>query len=84
MHLDVSPIDGSTQDEVPRLLGLGATTTDVGQGPDRNWVVTADPRATRSASCALWRRRAGYGSPGGQPRASSSARISSSRRYGSR
>ncbi|WP_217576924.1 VOC family protein, partial [Streptomyces sp. GbtcB7] len=32
LHLDVSPIDGSTEDEVTRLLGLGATTTDVGQG----------------------------------------------------
>jgi hypothetical protein len=44
LHLDVSPIDGSTEDEVTRLLGLGATKTDVGQGPDRNWVV---PHRTR-------------------------------------
>lgn len=43
LHLDVSPIDRSTEDEVSRLLGLGATRTDVGQGPDRNWVVMADP-----------------------------------------
>ncbi|MFF5302746.1 VOC family protein [Streptomyces sp. NPDC013161] len=43
LHLDVSPIDGSTEDEVTRLLGLGATTTDVGQGADRSWVVMADP-----------------------------------------
>ncbi|MFG2303787.1 VOC family protein [Actinacidiphila glaucinigra] len=43
LHLDVSPIDGSTEDEVTRLLGLGATRTDVGQGPDRGWVVMADP-----------------------------------------
>ena len=43
LHLDVSPIDGSTEDEVTRLLGLGATRTDVGQGPDRSWVVMADP-----------------------------------------
>ncbi|MFE3140899.1 VOC family protein [Streptomyces scopuliridis] len=42
LHLDVSPIDGSTEDEVTRLLGLGATKTDVGQGPDRSWVVMAD------------------------------------------
>lgn len=41
--LDVSPIDGSTEDEVTRLLGLGATRTDVGQGSDRNWEVMADP-----------------------------------------
>lgn len=43
LHLDVSPIDGSTEDEVARLLRLGATRTDVGQGPNRNWVVMADP-----------------------------------------
>jgi hypothetical protein len=40
--LDVSPIDGSTEDEVTGLPGLGATRTDVGQGSDRNWVVMAD------------------------------------------
>lgn len=27
LHLDVSPIDGSIEDEVTRLLGLGATKT---------------------------------------------------------
>ncbi|WP_406016663.1 VOC family protein [Streptomyces sp. NBC_00984] len=43
LHLDVSPIDGSTGDEVTRVLGLGATKADVGQGSDRNWVVMADP-----------------------------------------
>ncbi|WP_320773852.1 VOC family protein [Streptomyces sp. CRN 30] len=43
LHLDVSPIDGSTADEVARLLRLGATTVDVGQGHDRNWTVMADP-----------------------------------------
>ncbi|MYW00796.1 VOC family protein [Streptomyces sp. SID3343] len=43
LHLDVSPVDVSTEDEVTRLLGLGATTTDVGQGAARSWVVMADP-----------------------------------------
>nr|WP_067830348.1 VOC family protein [Actinomadura kijaniata] len=43
LHLDVSPIDGSTDDEVTRLLGLGAVKIDLGQGPDRSWVVMADP-----------------------------------------
>lgn len=43
LHLDVSPIDGSTEDEVARLLGLGAATVDVGQGRGRSWVVMADP-----------------------------------------
>ncbi|NAS25721.1 VOC family protein [Herbidospora sp. NEAU-GS84] len=43
LHLDVSPIDRSTDDEVTRLLGLGAVRRDLGQGPDRSWVVMADP-----------------------------------------
>ncbi|MPY37828.1 VOC family protein [Streptomyces adustus] len=43
LHLDVSPIDVSTDDEVARLLGLGAAKVDVGQGPGRSWVVMADP-----------------------------------------
>ncbi|NUW40848.1 VOC family protein [Nonomuraea rhodomycinica] len=43
LHLDVSPIDRSTEDEVARLLDLGAAKVDVGQGPSRSWVVMADP-----------------------------------------
>ncbi|MFG2426949.1 VOC family protein [Streptomyces sp. NPDC048590] len=43
LHLDVSPIDAGTEEEVARLVGLGATRADVGQGPDRSWVVMADP-----------------------------------------
>lgn len=43
LHLDVNPIDASTDDEVARLLSLGATTVDEGQDPARNWTVTADP-----------------------------------------
>ncbi|MEU8621486.1 VOC family protein [Streptomyces sp. NPDC048623] len=43
LHLDVSPIDGSTDDEVARLLRLGAAKVDVGQGPGRSWVPMADP-----------------------------------------
>ncbi|MEU8539892.1 VOC family protein [Streptomyces sp. NPDC048717] len=43
LHLDVSPIDRGTAEEVERLLALGATTVDVGQGPGRSWVVMADP-----------------------------------------
>ncbi|MCX0245255.1 VOC family protein [Streptomyces drozdowiczii] len=43
LHLDVSPIDRSTEAEVTRLLALGATRVDVGQGEGRSWVVLADP-----------------------------------------
>lgn len=43
LHFDLRA-DGTTQaQEVDRLLGLGATRVDVGQGPDVTWVVLADP-----------------------------------------
>src|SRR5579871_5926181 len=40
LHLDFRPDDH--QAEVDRLLGLGATRADIGQG-DEPWVVMADP-----------------------------------------
>jgi hypothetical protein len=40
LHLDFRPEDQGA--EVVRLLGLGATYADVGQG-DETWVVLADP-----------------------------------------
>lgn len=44
VHLDLVPAAGATRDEeVDRLLGLGATRVDVGQPPDASWVVLADP-----------------------------------------
>ncbi|MEV6312472.1 VOC family protein [Streptomyces sp. NPDC051840] len=43
LHLDVSPIDAGTEEEVARLVALGATRADVGQGPGRSWVVMVDP-----------------------------------------
>lgn len=43
LHLDVSPAAGSDQDtELARLLALGATPVDVGQG-EQTWIVLADP-----------------------------------------
>lgn len=42
LHLDVAPVDTDQASEVERLLSLGATTVDVGQG-DVDWVVLADP-----------------------------------------
>ncbi|MEO9322849.1 VOC family protein [Nocardioides sp. C4-1] len=43
VHLDLVPAPGSSQDdEVERLLGLGAVPTDIGQD-DVPWVVLADP-----------------------------------------
>lgn len=42
LHLDVNPTDREQDEEVRRLLDLGARHADVGQG-DTNWVVLADP-----------------------------------------
>ena len=43
LHFDLCPLDGSTRDdEVDRLLALGATAVDIGQG-DSSWKVLADP-----------------------------------------
>jgi predicted enzyme related to lactoylglutathione lyase len=43
LHLDVAPPkDGDQQAEVERLISLGATRVDIGQG-DVGWVVMADP-----------------------------------------
>ncbi len=51
LHLDVAPpADGSQQDEVERLIALGATHLDIGQG-DVRWVVMADPDG--NAFCVL-------------------------------
>ncbi|PKH37229.1 hypothetical protein SAMN05192575_101170 [Nocardioides alpinus] len=43
MHLDLSPIDRTRDEEVERLLALGASRTDVGQTGEESWVVLADP-----------------------------------------
>jgi predicted enzyme related to lactoylglutathione lyase len=43
LHLDIAPPDGADQRaEVDRLVSLGATRIDIGQGPV-SWVVMADP-----------------------------------------
>jgi len=41
-HVDVTPIDTSQDDEVERLVGLGATRIDIDQG-GKPWIVMADP-----------------------------------------
>ncbi len=43
VHLDVNPTDRDQDEEVRRLLDLGARPADVGQGDDATWVVLADP-----------------------------------------
>ena len=43
MHVDLSPVDRSQDDEVERLLALGATRAEVGQTGEESWTVLADP-----------------------------------------
>ena len=42
LHIDVSPTDRTRDEEVERLVALGATHADIGQG-DVDWVVLRDP-----------------------------------------
>ena len=43
LHFDLAPpADGDQQAEVDRLVSLGATRIDIGQG-EVSWVVVADP-----------------------------------------
>ena len=51
LHLDLNPSDQET--EVRRLLALGATRTDIGQG-DAEWAVLADPEGNEF--CVLTRQ----------------------------
>ena len=44
VHLDVAPTEGTRDQEVERLLGIGATLVDDRRRPDGSgWVVLADP-----------------------------------------
>jgi len=42
LHIDVNPLGVTQEEEVERLIGLGARRIDIGQG-DVSWVVMADP-----------------------------------------
>jgi predicted enzyme related to lactoylglutathione lyase len=43
LHLDLRADGLSTDEEIERLLSLGARRVDVGQAPDSSWTVLADP-----------------------------------------
>jgi len=43
LHLDVNPTDREQDEEVRRLLGLGARRAEVGQTGEEDWVCLADP-----------------------------------------
>ena len=53
VHIDVNPSGCDVEEELERLLGLGATRVDVGQG-DVPWHVLADPEGNEF--CLLARR----------------------------
>ena len=42
LHIDVSPTDRTRDEEVERVLALGAARADIGQG-EVDWVVMRDP-----------------------------------------
>ena len=42
LHIDVNAFDRSQDEEVERIIGLGAQRVDIGQG-EQTWVVLADP-----------------------------------------
>jgi hypothetical protein len=50
LHLDINPVDRDQDAELERLLGLGATRVDVGQG-ERPWHVLADPEGNEFCLC---------------------------------
>jgi Glyoxalase-like domain len=54
LHIDVNPTDREQDEEVRRLLDLGARHADVGQG-DESWIVLADPEGNEF--CVLAGRR---------------------------
>ncbi|MFD3477044.1 VOC family protein [Streptomyces sp. NPDC058695] len=54
LHIDVNPTDRDQDEEVRRLLDLGARHVDVGQG-DVSWVPLADPEGNEF--CVLAGRR---------------------------
>ena len=78
LHLDLRPVDQEA--EVARLVNLGATYADVGQG-DETWVVLADPGGDEF--CVLAPRQALPGDRGAALRVIPRSRmVSPVRRYG--
>jgi hypothetical protein len=50
LHLDINPTDRDQDSELRRLLALGATPVDVGQG-HVSWHVLADPEGNEFCLC---------------------------------
>jgi len=60
VHLDLHPVDRSREEEVARVLALGATQLADHRRPDGSgWITLADPEGNEF--CILSRRPAGPG-----------------------
>ncbi|MFG1816620.1 VOC family protein [Kribbella sp. NPDC049174] len=55
LHIELNPTDREQDEEVRRLLDLGARHADVGQTGDESWVVLIDPEGNEF--CVLAARR---------------------------
>jgi hypothetical protein len=66
LHLDVNPTDREQDEEVRRLLDLGARHADVGQG-DESWVCLADPEGCLGPDAGGPAVPGGAGRDGGCP-----------------
>ena len=55
LHIDVSPTDRDQDDELQRLLDLGARPADVGQTGEETWHVLQDPEGNEF--CLLRKRQ---------------------------
>ncbi|WP_369045735.1 VOC family protein [Sinomonas sp. P10A9] len=54
LHIDVNPVDRDQDAELERVLALGASQLDIGQGAEAQWQVLADPEGNEF--CLLRRR----------------------------
>jgi catechol-2,3-dioxygenase len=51
LHLDIKPLNHGQDDELDRLLALGARRVDVGQRQDVSWYVLADLEGNEFCLC---------------------------------
>jgi hypothetical protein len=56
VHIDLTSSAADRDQEIDRLLALGARRVDIGQAGAESWTVLADPEETSSASCARGKR----------------------------
>jgi catechol 2,3-dioxygenase-like lactoylglutathione lyase family enzyme len=54
LHIDVNPTDRDQEEELERLLSLGARKADIGQTGEESWHVLEDPEGNEF--CLLRRR----------------------------